>query len=154
METWHGIPKRDGRPLSGVSIFFDRELHSDPPSFLNINDINDISLLFYSVSGNANCMGISVYVHARIYVQPTAAHQTIYFGLCTALISRTLELISNCKYIAWRAVGINHNLNQWCLVYFLQSVSLASYNKRITTPTHSIFSLYEQWLGIHHTQPF
>jgi hypothetical protein len=28
------------------------------------------------------------------------AHQTIHFGLCTALISRALALIPNCKCIA------------------------------------------------------
>jgi hypothetical protein len=27
------------------------------------------------------------------------AHQTLHFGLCTALISKTLALISNCKCI-------------------------------------------------------
>jgi hypothetical protein len=36
-------------------------------------------------------------------VQPTA-HQTIHFGLCIALTSRALALISNCKHKARRAV--------------------------------------------------
>jgi hypothetical protein len=58
--------KRDGRPFTGVSIIFEIVPHSarfaiEKASFLKINDMNDIlflerllSLLFYSVSGNAN----------------------------------------------------------------------------------------------------
>jgi hypothetical protein len=37
-------------------------------------------------------------------------HQTIHFRLCTALISRALALISNCKCIARRAV---HHAPVW-----------------------------------------
>jgi hypothetical protein len=37
-------------------------------------------------------------------VQSTA-HQTVHFGLPTALVSRALALISNCKWIACRAIG-------------------------------------------------
>jgi hypothetical protein len=36
-------------------------------------------------------------------VQSTA-HQTIHFGLCTALILKALGLTSNCKWIEWSAV--------------------------------------------------
>jgi hypothetical protein len=46
------------------------------------------------------------------YVQSTA-HQTIHFGLCTALISTALALILNCKYIALRAV------DRMCIIIIL-----------------------------------
>jgi hypothetical protein len=43
------MPKRDEGPFTGVSTIFDREPHSDlaneRASFLNMNDINDISFL-------------------------------------------------------------------------------------------------------------
>jgi hypothetical protein len=47
-------------------------------------------------------------------VQSTA-HQTIHFRLYSALISRALALISNCKCVAWRAV--DRTLENVCMVY-------------------------------------
>jgi hypothetical protein len=36
----------------------------------------------------------------KLFIVQSTARQTIHFGLCTALISRALALILNCKYIA------------------------------------------------------
>jgi hypothetical protein len=43
-------------------------------------------------------------------VQSTA-HQTIHLGLCIILILRALALLSNCMYIATRAVVCTHKSN-------------------------------------------
>jgi hypothetical protein len=90
------MPKREGRPLTGVSTIFDREPHSDLANeqacFLNINDINDISfldrlagwlsLLFYSVSANAYYMVISL----TLWQKETDKR----------------DLLQGCQYIYWK----------------------------------------------------
>jgi hypothetical protein len=59
-----------------------------------------IKKLFYQLEYLAK---ITTEIILLIDVQ-SRAHQTIHFGLCTAIISNALALISNCKCIARRPV--------------------------------------------------
>jgi hypothetical protein len=62
-----------------------------------------VHLLFaLTVSIRWRLLFLSILHHTR-HVQPTA-HPTIHFEVCTALVPRELELITNHKCIAWSAV--------------------------------------------------